>query len=95
MSDRISGQRGELVTADANGVLPLHIAVWHKAPRPVINTMLSAAPEAKNMKTNSGYYALDYGKLFNAADVDLLGKLEVSGERTRRRESDSDERSEE
>lgn len=62
---------------DANGVIPLHIAVWHKAPRPVIDAMLSAAPEAKNMKTSSGYYALDYGKLFNAEDEELLRQLEV------------------
>ncbi|GMI06500.1 hypothetical protein TrRE_jg2187 [Triparma retinervis] len=69
--------RGEIAMPDANGILPLHIAVWHKAPRSFIEFLVAAHPEGTGAKTNSGYYPLDYAKLFYKEDETLEVLLEV------------------
>ena len=65
--------RSELMEGDANGIFPLHIAVWHKAPASVVKEMIELAPEAVSKKTTSGYYPLDYAKLFNNEDEVRVG----------------------
>ncbi|GMH91804.1 hypothetical protein TrVE_jg2879 [Triparma verrucosa] len=75
-SNRMASFRSELMEGDANGIFPLHIAVWHKAPASVVKEMIELAPEAVSKKTTSGYYPLDYAKLFNNEDEEMLAKLE-------------------
>lgn len=66
---RADEHRGELAVADANGILPLHIAVWHKAPKDLVELFVRGYPESVSKKTNSGYYAIDYAKLFHSEDA--------------------------
>jgi len=75
--DRMSSFGGELRQGDSNLILPLHIAVWHKAPRDVIDEMIRLYPAAIGAKTKGGHYPVDYAKLFNADDVSLVEALVV------------------
>jgi hypothetical protein len=75
--DRGSDHRGEIAIPDANGIIPLHIAVWHKAPRSFIDFLVSSYPDGASVKTNGGYYPIDYAKLFYKEDETLEVLLEV------------------
>ncbi|GMI25094.1 hypothetical protein TeGR_g7359 [Tetraparma gracilis] len=74
--DRLMTFQAELRNADANKILPLHIACWHKAPRDILDNMIKMYPAAVAAQTSGGNFPLDYVKLFHQSpEEDLLALL--------------------
>jgi len=78
VSIRMLEYTSELRSCDSNGIYPLHIAVWYKAPRGVIDEMVRMYPVAVSLKSAAGYFAVDYAKLFNNEDPSLIEALSPS-----------------